>query len=151
MNSAKHTIFDTKRKIVIVLLGLLPFFAFGFEATLKLKLAKEASTVDGYSFALYRIENTDLSQGYEYCVLLTTDDSEEHFTWWFGNLANAMEHFQWLKGQRVVYTANLFGENAQADKRNAWRTYAYTADFMESYINYHIVKEFSPSPLGIWR
>lgn len=130
-------------KYVFIFLLFLVFnnSLFAFEG-----LSKSASTADGYGFRIYQIDKAKNPDSYEYYVQLTSNNSEEYFTWCFNNLAEAMEHFNWLKDIKVVYHVPehfLFGVKISAsneDRRNSWRQYAKSAEAIGNYINYWISK-----------
>lgn len=124
-----------KKIFLLTILLFLPFLLFAFEG-----LSKRAQTADGYNIRLYQIDKNEHPQYYEYYVQLTSNNSEEYFTWCFDNLAEAMEHFNWLKDSKVVYTYTLYGTPITADCRRSWRQYAWEADTSGTYINYWIAK-----------
>lgn len=131
-------------------------------------LSKKSYTKDGYAIRVYQIDKSEYPKSYEFYVQLTSNNSEEYFTWCFDNLADTMEHFKWLETVEVVKTeqqrenadaaaaAVLFGLislddakkalskekiiTVKTDKRNDWRTYTKGADQSGSYINYWISK-----------
>ena len=130
-----------KKFFCILLLMIQTGFIFAFEG-----LSKSSGTADGYSFRLYQIDKAIYTQSYEFYVQLTSNNSEEYFTWCFDNLAEAMEHFNWLKEIKVVYNvpeSSFFGIVFPAhteDRKNSWRRYAKEAEPSGNYINYWISK-----------
>lgn len=124
-----------KKFFLLTILLYLPFSLFAFEG-----LSKRSQTADGYNIRLYQIDKIEHPQSYEYYVQLTSNNSEEYFTWCFDNLAETMEHFNWLKDIKVVYTYTLYDTPFTADNRKIWRQYAWEADTSGTYINYWIAK-----------
>lgn len=151
------------KKKLLILLGLcfISFSAFSFEG-----LAKKSSTKDGYGFRLYQIDKSEFPDSYEFYVRLTSNNSEEHFTWCSNSLKEALEQFKWLETINVVYTeqqrenaeiitllflagkmtfeqAQNAAQNAKIitvkqDRRKQWRDYSYKAEQSGTYINYWI-------------
>ena len=97
-----------KRFLVAICSLFLVSGLFAFEG-----ISKKSYTKDGYSFRLYQIDKSEHPKSYEFYVQLTSNNSEEYFTWCFDNLADAMEHFKWLETIDVVKTKQQ-RENAEA-------------------------------------
>ena len=152
-----------KRFITIIFSLFLISGLFAFEG-----LSKKSYTKDGYAIRIYQIDKSEYPKSYEFYVQLTSNNSEEYFTWCFDNLADTMEHFKWLETIEVVKTeqqrenadsymaAALLGwmsfEEAKkatskekmitikTDRREDWRTYTKGAEQSGNYINYWISK-----------
>ena len=151
------------KKKLLILLGLcfISFSVFSFEG-----IAKKSATKDGYGFQLYQIDKSEFPDSYEFYVRLTSNNSEEYFTWCYDNLKDALEQFKWLETINVVYTeqqrenAEIYAllflagkmtfEQAQneaqkrkiitvkQDRRKQWRDSSYKAEQSGTYINYWI-------------
>lgn len=162
------------KKLFVVLLGLcfINFSLFSFEG-----ISKKSYTKDGYGFQLYQIDKSENPEWYEFYVRLTSNNSEECFTWCFNNLNEAMEHFKWLETVEVVKTEQQI-ENAdyyvasvilgqmtleqaqkaaqkekiitvvKRDNREYWRKYSKEAEPEGTYINYWISKTERVSEFG---
>lgn len=152
-----------KKFILVLAMIFMVGSVFAFEG-----ISKKSYTKDGYVFQLYQIDKSENPDWYEFYVRLTSNNSEEYFTWCFNDLADTMEHFKWLETIKVVKTeqqrenadsyaaAVLLGvmsfEEAKkaaskeklitvkTDKRKDWRTYTKGAEQSGSYINYWISK-----------
>ncbi len=153
------------KKILAIICSLfLVSGLFAFEG-----ISKKSYTKDGYGFQLYQIDKSENPDWYEFYVCLTSNNSEEYFTWCFNDLADAMEHFKWLETIEVVKTEQ-YRENAEVytylvllgqmtleeaqkaaqkeklittkiDRREDWRTYAKRAEQSGNYIRYWISKK----------
>ena len=164
-----------KKFLIILLIASLAASAFAFDG-----FSKKSYTQDGYAIRVYQIDKSEYPKSYEFYVQLTSNNSEEYFTWCFNNLADTMEHFKWLESIEVVKIEQL-RENADAyaflvllgqmtaeqaqkaaqkekiitikhDKREYWRTYAKGADLSGNYVNYWISKsELEAKDKVYWR
>ena len=86
------------KKYAFILIFISFFWsAFAFEG-----ISKTGSSTDGYTVRLYQIDISVWPDDYEFYVRLESIDSQEFFTWYFDNLNEAMEHFEWLKTIDVV-------------------------------------------------
>lgn len=153
------------KKLFVVLLSLcfINFSLLSFEG-----ISKKSYTKDGYAIRVYQIDRSEHPKSYEFYVQLTSNNSEEYFTWCFDNLADTMEHFKWLETVEVVKIEQQ-RENAEAyalfvllgqmtleqaqkaaqkeeivttkyDKRELWREYSKEAEPEGTYIRYWISK-----------
>ena len=137
------------KSILVIFMFFLSFSTFAFEG-----LSKQSQTLDGYSIRIYQIDKNEHPNSFEYYVQLTSNNSEEYFTWCFNSLVDSMEHFNWLKDNKVVYTLTFYESPVSLDCRRSWRQYAYDADTAGTYINYWISKKQRLSSYGFqqdWR
>lgn len=125
-------------------------------------MEKTSKTNDGYIIILYQINKKVSPNSYEYYVNLTSNNTEEYFTWCFNELVDAMVHFRYLETINVVDDKKEI-ENSELyknlslqktiekavlielleeskDKRTSWRKNSYKAvkEDSSNYIRYWI-------------
>ena len=123
-----------KRRLISFLLCSFLMHLYAFEG-----IQRHGSTVDGYTCHLLEGKS-------ECAVLLTSNNSKEDFIWYFRNLNEAVNHYEWLKRLNVESPAIEFEEiagimllfnvsdteakkilkNTNRDKRIDWRKDAYS-------------------------